>query len=265
MSQHSSQLGESSQVNEGNKNEKKTFLFTTKEEVISAVCRLLLAATGTYSVVRRDEIVQFTGRNFKFREVLDEANRLLQDTFGFEIAELVLEAKSGKLTKQGTSGPQSNNGRSKMAAATKAYVLVNTLDIGEDFVSDEEDENFAFLAALTAISVIILVSPDYRLSEESLQKAVEDLGLNQQPFCQETSGKATFYQELVKMWYLRKEQWDDVTMYCLGPRIFKELSPENMLVSIERLLQLKLDDDYKTILLKRWNFQSGCEIKLENE
>lgn len=52
---------------------------------------------------------------------------------------------------------------------------------------------------------------------------------------QSSSGKLTLLQDFVKMWYLRKEQVEDKTMYTLGPRIFKELSSECIVAALEKV------------------------------
>ncbi|GJD09273.1 hypothetical protein Gasu2_35320 [Galdieria sulphuraria] len=236
----SSQRGvaSNSQVNELSSGEQK-YASSSREGVVSAVCRHLLVATGKRAVVRRDDI----------------SHARLEEVFGLKIVELSTESKNGKGSVNALSS-QAGPSRSKSSTVNRVYILINTLTTDEEDDWKDDDE-CSFWGVLTVVIALLFVSPNTRLSEEKLLKSLYSLGLHQERAFQGSSGKFTLLQDLVKMWYLRKEQVEDEIFYTLGPRIFKELSSDGIIVALEKLLQVKLEADYRELLLKQWESMSS--------
>ncbi|EME27436.1 uncharacterized protein Gasu_50290 [Galdieria sulphuraria] len=255
----SSQRGvaSNSQVNELSSGEQK-YASSSREGVVSAVCRHLLVATGKRAVVRRDDISQYVGKCFKTNDVLKEASARLEEVFGLKIVELSTESKNGKGSVNALSS-QAGPSRSKSSTVNRVYILINTLTTDEEDDWKDDDE-CSFWGVLTVVIALLFVSPNTRLSEEKIEKLLKSLyslGLHQERAFQGSSGKFTLLQDLVKMWYLRKEQVEDEIFYTLGPRIFKELSSDGIIVALEKLLQVKLEADYRELLLKQWESMSS--------
>ncbi|KAK4523377.1 hypothetical protein GAYE_PCTG52G1272 [Galdieria yellowstonensis] len=204
-----------------------------REELISAVCRHLLAATGKRAVVRRDDI----------------SHARLEQVFGLKVVELGMESKSGKTPSSSQVGGASSRLKGN-GPVHKGYILINTLT--QDDAYDGDDEECSFFGVLTVIVSFLLISPNSRLSEEKLFKSLSSLGLFQDRLYQNANGRFTLLQDLTKMWYLRKEQVDHETIYTLGPRVFKELDAESMIGALETLLEIEMEADYRELLMKRW-------------
>ncbi|GJQ13316.1 hypothetical protein GpartN1_g5107.t1 [Galdieria partita] len=248
MSQRGAGGASSSQVNDLPSVGQK-LASSNREDVVSAVCRHMLTATGKRAVVRRDDISQYIGRCFKTNDILEEASARLEEVFGLKIVELFTESKNGKASVN-TSSSQAGPSRSKPASTMKVYILTNMLTTQDE---SNDDEECYFLGVLTVVVALLFVSPNTRLGQEKLVKSLYSLGVHQEKAYQGSNGKLTILQDLVKMWYLRKEQVEDETVYTLGPRIFKELSSDCMIGALEKLLEVKLEADYRELLLKQWD------------
>jgi hypothetical protein len=220
-----------------------------REELISAVCRHLLAATGKRAVVRRDDISQYVGKGFKTKDIVMEASARLEQVFGLKVVELGMESKSGKTPSSSQVGGASSRLKGN-GPVHKGYILINTLT--QEDAYDGDDEECSFFGVLTVIVSFLLISPNSRLSEEKLFKSLSSLGLFQDRLYQNANGRFTLLQDLTKMWYLRKEQVDHETIYTLGPRVFKELDAESMIEALETLLEIEMEADYRELLMKRW-------------
>jgi len=133
-----------------------------REELISAVCRHLLAATGKRAVVRRDDISQYVGKGFKTKDIVMEASARLEQVFGLKVVELGMESKSGKTPSSSQVGGASSRLKGN-GPVHKGYILINTLT--QDDAYDGDDEECSFFGVLTVIVSFLLISPNSRLSE----------------------------------------------------------------------------------------------------
>lgn len=248
------------------------------DELVQRCVRFLLMRQKKLRPVRRTDLSKYVmeGRDAKgkvklFNTTLEMANEELKSLFGLRLQEIHRRVRSNPSQSQRRTqtqqAPQAGGG----AGLSKAYVLVTHL---KDFARPKNESDWARYGFLTIVAAIIALTPECRISQQDLYRHLGKIGCTvkaSKGHDEINSGNARDYLEqiLPNQWYLDREKDIEGVFYKIGPRLWAELTSDELLQFIDVVYSEKgddakgLDDNAKrelnNKLVKEYNLAIGLD------
>lgn len=213
-----------------------------QEELVRRVVRYMLARNARKRPVRRNDLSKFVlsslpegGKGRVFNAAFERGRTELEKTFGVRVVEVFRPVKSsaGSATRRTQTQTQTQAGG--VAGMTKAYIVVSSLP---QKLRAENRRAHPLYGLLMMIASIIALTPECRIEEGALYRALERLGI----FVRENNGhkelnggnvKELMEKTLVEQWYLDKEKDGDEMFWKIGPRLWAELDLGDIIMFVE--------------------------------